>query len=67
MPADVATTVFNNATGYSASVSNLSQVSLASDLVFGDNTSAQNAAMMPSFSGGVSAGYAASVTVGLAA
>ena len=67
MPSDVASTVFSGATGYSASVSNLAQVALSSDLVFGDNTSAQNAAMTPTFSGSVSAGYTATVTVGLAA
>jgi protocatechuate 3,4-dioxygenase beta subunit len=66
MPSDVASTVFNNATGYSASVTNLGQVSISTDGVFGDNTSAQIAAMTPAFSGSVSAGFTATATVGVA-
>jgi protocatechuate 3,4-dioxygenase beta subunit len=66
MPSDICTTVFNTATGYSASVTNLARVSLSSDGVFGDNSSAQIAAMTPTMSGSVSAGYTATVTVGVA-
>lgn len=66
MPSDICTTVFNNATGYSTSVTNLARVSISSDGVFGDNTSAQIAAMTPTMSGSVAAGYTATVTVGIA-
>ncbi|MFB2351082.1 hypothetical protein, partial [Priestia megaterium] len=48
LPQAVCATVYNGATGYSASVTNLSNVTIASDTVFGDNTSAQIAAMTPS-------------------
>jgi len=50
-------------TGYSASVSNLSQVSLATDNVFSDGASLET----PTISGSVSAGYAIALTVGIAA
>ena len=49
-------------TGYSASVSNLAQISLASDNVFGDGTSLQ----MASVAGTTSAGYVATLNVGVA-
>jgi protocatechuate 3,4-dioxygenase beta subunit len=49
-------------TGYEASVSNLKQVSLASDLVFSDGSSSQLAAV----SGDVASGYAATLTVPVA-
>jgi len=67
MPSAICTTVFNGATGYSASITNFAKVTLASDGVFGDNTSAQIAAMTPTLTGSVSAGYTGTVTVGLAA
>jgi hypothetical protein len=60
------TSVYNNASGYSSSVTNLAQVTISNDNVFGDNTSAQIAQMTPSMSGSVSAGYAATATIGLA-
>ena len=50
-------------TGYSASVSNLSQISLASDNVFSDGTSLQ----LASVAGSTSAGYIATLNVGVAA
>ena len=50
-------------TGYSASVNNLSQVSLASDNVFSDGATLET----PTISGSVSAGYAIALTVGIAA
>ncbi|HEY0194610.1 MAG TPA: intradiol ring-cleavage dioxygenase [Kofleriaceae bacterium] len=49
-------------TGYSQSVNNLSQTSLASDMVFSDGTSLQ----IPTISGSTSAGYAAALTVAIA-
>ncbi|WP_412028407.1 intradiol ring-cleavage dioxygenase [Deinococcus yunweiensis] len=48
--------------GYSASTSNLSRISLASDNIFSDGSSTQIATM----SGSTSAGYTANLTVGLA-
>ena len=66
MPAATCTEVYNNATGYSSSVSNFAGVSLSSDNVFGDNSSAQIAQQTPTMSGSVSAGYAATAVIGLA-
>jgi protocatechuate 3,4-dioxygenase beta subunit len=63
MPSDACTTVFNTATGYSASVSNFAQVSLATDNIFSDGYSTQ----MPTVSGDISNGYTATLTVGIAA
>lgn len=66
MPRDICTTVYNNVSGYSASVSRLASSTTANDNVFGDNTSAQIAAQTPALTGSVSAGYTGTVTVGIA-
>jgi protocatechuate 3,4-dioxygenase beta subunit len=66
MPAAACSDVYNNATGYSASVRNLAGVSLSSDNVFGDNSSAQVAQQTPVMSGSAAAGYAATAVIGLA-
>ena len=66
MPSATCDTVYASATGYSASVTNKAQVTLANDNVFGDNTAAQIAAMTPTMSGSVSAGYTATAVVGVA-
>jgi protocatechuate 3,4-dioxygenase beta subunit len=66
MPSDVCNAIYPNVTGYSASVTNLAAVSLAADNVFGDNTAVQLAAMTPSMSGSVNAGYTARAVIGLA-
>ncbi|MFT3718994.1 intradiol ring-cleavage dioxygenase [Pseudorhodoferax sp.] len=66
LPSAACSAVYSGASGYSASVSNFSQITLASDNVFGDNSSTELAAMTPSMSGSVSAGYASAATVGLA-
>jgi len=50
-------------TGYSQSVTNLSQISFATDNVFSDGTTLE----MATVSGSVAAGYAASLTVGISA
>jgi len=50
-------------TGYSASVANLAAMSFATDNVFSDGTSTE----MATITGSVSAGYAASLTVGISA
>lgn len=65
LPRDVCSTVYGSASGYSASVSNLAAVTIASDNVFGDNTSAQITAMTPSLSGSVAAGYTGTITIGV--
>ncbi|MFT4253525.1 MAG: intradiol ring-cleavage dioxygenase, partial [Caulobacter sp.] len=66
MPSAICDTVYAGATGYSASVTNKAAITIASDNVFGDNTSAQIAAQTPSLSGSVSAGYTGTVVIGLA-
>ena len=50
-------------TGYSQSVTNLSQISFATDNVFSDGTKLE----MATVNGSVAAGYAASLTVGISA
>jgi protocatechuate 3,4-dioxygenase beta subunit len=60
-PTDVCSTVYNSATGYSASVANLAAISFSTDNVFSDGVTSQLAAV----SGSVSAGYTATLTVGI--
>ena len=67
MPLDICQTVYNNATGYSQSVSNLAAVSLSSDNVFGDNTAAQIAQQTPALTGSVAAGYTGTILIGVGA
>jgi hypothetical protein len=62
LPADICTTVFATA-GYEQSVTNLQQVSLASDMVFSDGSSLQVATV----GGSVAAGYTAALLVGVVA
>lgn len=66
MPASTNSTVFNGSSLYSASVTNYARISLTSDNVFGDNSTAQITQMTPSISGSVSAGYTATNTIGIA-
>jgi protocatechuate 3,4-dioxygenase beta subunit len=66
LPAAACTDVYNNTTGYSTSVRNLSGVSIAGDNVFGDNSSAQIAQQTPAITGSAAAGYAATAMIGLA-
>lgn len=65
LPRDVCETVYGSADGYSASVNNLAAVTISSDNVFGDNTSAQITAMTPVLSGSVADGYSGTVTIGI--
>jgi len=65
MPADICSTVYANATGYSSSRTNFARTSTASDNVFGDNTATQIAAQTPTLAGSVDAGYAGSIIVGV--
>jgi protocatechuate 3,4-dioxygenase beta subunit len=60
LPKDVSQTVYTSATGYSASVTNLSRISLATDMVFRDDLAARE---MASVTGSVTAGYVANLTV----
>lgn len=64
---DVCSTVYSGAAGYSTSVSNLARVTIASDNVFGDNTTAQMAAMTPTLSGSINDGYAGTLNIGVPA
>ncbi|MBT0668394.1 intradiol ring-cleavage dioxygenase [Novosphingobium profundi] len=66
MPAAINTAVFTGDTRYTASIANYNAVSLSSDNVFGDNTSAQNAQMTPTVSGSLSSGYSATAVIGIA-
>ncbi len=66
LPQTVCNTVYNLTSGYTSSRSNFQSISLATDNVFRDNTSAQITAMTPAFSGDSTNGYAAAVTVGVA-
>lgn len=65
MPADACSAVYATS-GYPSSASRFARTSIASDGIFGDNSSAQQAAMTLAMSGSPTAGYTASVTVGLA-
>lgn len=66
MPAATNTAVFSGDTRYTASIANYNAVSLSSDNVFGDNTSAQIAQMTPTLSGSVTAGYTGTAVIGIA-
>ncbi len=59
LPEDVCHDVYGSADGYSASQSNLSQVSLGSDGIFGDGYSLQVAKV----TGSVADGYAIALNV----
>ena len=60
LPKDVSQTVYTSATGYSASVTNLGRITLASDMVFGDDLAARE---MATVTGSVAAGYVADLTI----
>ncbi len=62
LPRDVCSAVYATS-GYSASVANLAAISFASDNVFSDGTSTQ----MATVTGSASAGYAATLVVGISA
>ena len=67
LPLDTCQAVYNNASGYTQSVTNLSQVSVASHNVFGDNTAAQIAQQTPALAGSVTAGYTGTILIGVPA
>lgn len=66
MPAATNTAVFTADAAYTASIANYNAISLSSDNVFGDNTSAQLAQMTPTLTGSVTAGYAGTALIGIA-
>lgn len=60
-PTDVCSTVYASGSGYSASVNNLAGITFATDNVFSDGVTTQLATV----TGSVSAGYVATLTVGI--
>lgn len=60
-PVSTCQDVYNNASGYSASIANLAQMSFATDNVFSDGYSTQ----LVTLTGDVSNGYVATITVGM--
>lgn len=66
MPASTCSTVYADTATYPTSAAQFASASLSGDNVFGDNTTAQNAQMTPTFSGSGTAGYAAAAVIGLA-
>ncbi|WP_404338113.1 intradiol ring-cleavage dioxygenase [Sphingomonas sp. MMS12-HWE2-04] len=66
MPSAVSSTVYNGASGYTTSISSFSRVSLNSDNVFSDNTSAQIAQQTPAMTGTITDGYTATAVIGIA-
>jgi protocatechuate 3,4-dioxygenase beta subunit len=62
LPVDVCETVYTTADGYSASVTNLAQISFATDNVFSDGTSTE----MATVTGSVADGYTIALTLGIA-
>ena len=67
MPRDIASTVYDTASGYSASVSNPAADTTTSDLEFETSSTAQLSAQTPALSGNITDGYSATVTVGVKA
>lgn len=65
MPSAACSTVYSGSSGYSTSVRNFASITLASDNVFGDNTSAQVAQQTPVMSGSVADGYTATAVIGI--
>jgi protocatechuate 3,4-dioxygenase beta subunit len=66
IPAAVCEAVYADSSVYGASLSRFRNTSIASDNIFGDNSSAQTAVMTLTISGSASAGYSANTTVGIA-
>ncbi len=65
MPTAACNTVYATS-GYSSSKTNFAKITTSSDNVFGDNTSAQVAAMTPTMTGDTTNGFTGTVTVGIA-
>jgi protocatechuate 3,4-dioxygenase beta subunit len=67
LPADVCAEAYAASPDYTASVRNLTRISIASDNVFRDNSDDEMTMMTPAVTGNPADGYAAEVTVGIAA
>lgn len=65
MPSALSTTIYADTTTYPSSKTNFAQVSLSSDNVFGDNTSAQITQQTPTFTAAAT-GYTATALIGIA-
>lgn len=65
LPSAACTTVYAT-TAYASSRSNFGSITTANDNVFGDNTTAQIAAMTPTMTGDITNGFTGTVTVGIA-
>ena len=66
IPAAMCSAVYADTATYANGATNFARVSISSDNVFGDNSSAQIAQQTPAFSGSVAAGYTANAVIGLA-
>jgi protocatechuate 3,4-dioxygenase beta subunit len=66
LPVAACNAVYADTTTYPSSASNLASISLSSDNVFGDNSSAQIAQQTPTLTGGPSSGYTGTAVIGLA-
>ncbi|MCJ2183762.1 intradiol ring-cleavage dioxygenase [Novosphingobium sp. 1949] len=66
MPAATNTEVYSNDSRYTASIANYNAISLSSDNVFGDDTTAEIAQMTPTISGNYSSSYTGSAVIGIA-
>jgi protocatechuate 3,4-dioxygenase beta subunit len=67
LPLSICQAVYDNATGYSQSVTNLAAVSTSTDNVFASSTAAQIAQQTPSLAGSVTAGYTGTILIGVGA
>jgi protocatechuate 3,4-dioxygenase beta subunit len=67
MPSAICTAVYNNATGYTQSITNFAAVSTSTDNVFNTSTAAQLAQQTPALAGSVAAGYTGTILVGVGA
>jgi protocatechuate 3,4-dioxygenase beta subunit len=66
LPAAVCQTVYADTATYPSSTRNLAQVTIATDNVFRDNSSAQIAQQTPALTGGPATGYIGTALIGLA-
>ena len=67
LPSAICTAVYNNATGYTQSITSFAGVSTSSDNVFNSSTAAQLAQQTPALAGSVSAGYTGTFLIGVGA
>ena len=67
LPSAICTAVYNNATGYTQSITSFAGVSTSSDNVFNSSTAAQLAQQTPALAGSVAAGYTGTILIGVGA